>query len=275
MTSVGKLRAVTLGLAGVAAILGQESQAQPAANERQQPAGFFALPVEVDFDSGADNGDATILRFAPLYRVRLQENWSLINIDLLTLADTPGGIPGRPGNPAPEPGMRQTGLGDLVHGSFLTPPTSDRITYGFGAMLSVPIASDEILGSGKWSAGPAFRFVYREGPWNLGFFGGNLWSFAGNGSRADVNQLTIRGAFRRDLSKNWYLVSAPVITANWKAASGQKWVVPLGGGIGRQLGPDSMPWALSVQAYCNVIKPDGAPDWVLRLAVVAAFPLGK
>ncbi len=28
---------------------------------------FFALPVELDADSGASNGDATILRIGPLY----------------------------------------------------------------------------------------------------------------------------------------------------------------------------------------------------------------
>ncbi|MGB3429139.1 MAG: hypothetical protein WBA53_13300, partial [Burkholderiaceae bacterium] len=29
-----------------------------------------------------------------------------------------------------------------------------------------------------------------------------------------------------------YLTSAPVITANWEAESGQQWTVPLGGGFG-------------------------------------------
>lgn len=37
----------------------------------------------------------------------------------------------------------------------------------------------------------------------------------------------------------------------------------------------SRPWAVTVQGYVNAIKPDGAPDWVLRLSVVAAIPLAN
>ena len=35
------------------------------------------------------------------------------------------------------------------------------------------------------------------------------------------------------LGKGWYLTSSPILTANWKASSGNVWTVPIGGGIGR------------------------------------------
>jgi hypothetical protein len=235
----------------------------------------FALPIEVDVDSGATNGDAIVLRFAPLYKMSLGSEWSLININLIALADTPGGVPGQPGNPSPEGGDRAFGLADFTHASFFTPPKRGNFIYGFGVMLTLPTATADVLGSDKWSAGPAFRVVYRNGPWNIGFFGGNQWSFAGNDARLDVNQLLIRGAIRRSLANNWYLVSAPLITANWDAKSGQKWLVPLGGGVGRVLGTESRPWAVSLQGYVNAIKPEAAPDWVVRLSVVAPIPLAQ
>ncbi len=234
---------------------------------------FFALPVELDADSGASNGDATILRIAPLYGLGSLKNLKIVHIDLLTIADAPGGVPGRPGNPNPEPGERVFGISDLVHASFFTPNTTGNFSWGAGAMLSIPIATDGRLGSGKWSAGPAFRFNYQSGPWTLGAFGGQVWSFAGDGKRDDVSQLIIRGAVRRQLQNNWYFVSAPLITANWNAA-GQKWLLPLGGGFGKVFKVDSNPWALSLQGYYNVIKPDGAPNWAIRLTLVVAIPLG-
>jgi hypothetical protein len=83
----------------------------------------------------------------------------------------------------------------------------------------------------------------------------------------------MRGAVRRQLPNNWYFVSAPIITANWKAV-GQKWLVPLGGGFGKVFELHSDPWALSLQGYYNVIKPDGAPNWAVRLSMIAAIPLG-
>ena len=221
---------------------------------------FFALPVEIDTDSGAANGDATILRIAPLYGLGSLGNFKVVHLDLITIADAPGDVPGRPGNHDSEPGERVLGLSDLVHASFFTPKTSGKGSWGFGGMLSIPIASDDRLGSGKWSAGPSFRVTYKSGPWNLGAFGGQIWSFAGADERNDVSQLIVRGAVRRQLSNSWHFVSSPIITANWNAA-GQKWLVPLGGGFGNVFKVKSKPWALSLQGYYNVIKPDGAPNW--------------
>jgi len=235
---------------------------------------FFALPVELEVDSGAANGDAYILRISPLYGSPSANNWTVIHLNLLTIADAPGGVPGRPGNPDPEPGDHVFGIGDLTHASFLTAPSSGKVIWGYGAMLSIPIASDSSLGSGKWSAGPAFRFVYRSGPWNLGMFGGQIWSFAGSSNRGDISQLIVRGAIRRELPNDWYFVSAPIITANWNTA-GEKWLLPLGGGIGKVIRVHSKPWALSLQGYYNVVKPDGAPDWSVRLAIIAPLPLGN
>jgi len=45
-------------------------------------------------------------------------------------------------------------------------------------------------------------------------------------------------------------------TLDWNGKSGQRWVV-------------------SMQGYINAVKPDGAPDWLLRLSVTMAIPLDK
>jgi hypothetical protein len=234
---------------------------------------FFALPVELDLDSGASNGDASILRIAPLYGKPSSREWTFVHVDLIVLADAPGGIPGQPGNPSPEPGERVFGLADMVHASFITAPTSGNLIWGVGGLVSIPLATDSKLGSGKWSGGPSFRIAYRKGPWNIGAFGGQMWSFAGDSDRSDVSQLIVRGAIRRQLPDNWYLVSAPIITANWRA-SGEKWLVPLGGGIGKTFRANRHPWAVSLQGYYNAIKPDGAPNWAVRIGVIAAIPFG-
>lgn len=254
----------------VTTLLAQESMK----GESSTGAGSFALPVEAEFDSGAPNGNASFLRFLPVYSFSLKSDWRLINLNLITLADAPGGVPGRPGNPNPDPADTDKvfGLSDIIHASFFTPPSTGKFIWGLGPMLGIPTATDTVLGSGKWAAGVAARLTFRSGAWNLGAIAGNRWSFAGDEDRADVNQLMIRGAIRRQLPNNWYFVSAPIITANWNASSGQKWLVPVGGGFGKVFEINSEPWAWSIQAYANVIKPDGAPDWAARFAVVIAIP---
>jgi len=67
-------------------------------------------------------------------------------------------------------------------------------------------------------------------------------------------------------------VSAPLINANWNATSGNRWLVPVGGGFGKTFEKGNATWAISVQAYANVIKLDGAPDCFLRFALVAPVP---
>jgi hypothetical protein len=82
----------------------------------------------------------------------------------------------------------------------------------------------------------------------------------------------IRGTIRRNLGSGWFFVSAPLINANWNASSGNRWLVPVGGGIGKTFGKSGRKWAASIQAYANVIKPDGAPNWSLRIAFIAPVP---
>ena len=247
---------------------------EPSTESKTKADSFLALPLELDADFGAANGDATLLRIMPLYGFPSRGNWEIVHLNLVTFADAPGGVPGRPGNPEPIPGERSTGISDLAHASFFTPKSSGKLDWGIGGLFTIPIASDSALGSGKWTAGPSFRILYRTGQWNFGAFGGQSWSFAGDDDRKDVSQFIMRGAVRRQLRNNWYFVSAPIITANWKA-SGEKWLVPLGGGFGKAFDIDGDPWALSLQGYYNVVKPDGAPDWIVRLSLIAAIPLGK
>lgn len=248
-------------------VVGQDG----AAKRLGQARGFFALPMELDFDSGAANGDANILRMMPLYTFPVFESWKLVNLTIFTAADAPGGTPTFPGGSS---FGQEAGLSDLLHASFFVPNRTGDFIWGAGVMLAMPTATNRSLGSGKWDAGPAVRMTYRTGPWNFGVIAGQRWSFAGSSNRADVNQLLIRGFVRRQLPDNWYFVYSPIITANW-GSPGEKWLVPVGGGIGRSFKVGNYPWAWSVQGYYNAIKPDPAPDWVVRLAIVAAIPFGE
>jgi hypothetical protein len=44
----------------------------------------------------------------------------------------------------------------------------------------------------------------------------------------------------------------------------EKWTVPIGGGCGRVFGLGTQKVSASLQAFWNVVKPDGAGDWTLR-----------
>jgi hypothetical protein len=229
------------------------------------------VPIQTTFDFGAPDGEATFISFQPVYPFRVGD-WNLVNRTIISLIDAPGPITGRPGNPLPKKGPGAFGLGDILHTTFLSPANPGKLIWGIGPAINLPTATNEILGSGKWSAGPSAVVLVQPKPWSVGLLVANLWSFAGDSSRADVNQFMAQPFITYNLCDGWYLTTAPVITANWYANSSERWLVPLGGGVGKSFNIGKQAVNVNVQAYGNVEKPAGAPDWALQFTVQFAFP---
>jgi hypothetical protein len=80
--------------------------------------------------------------------------------------------------------------------------------------MTFPTASDSLIGTGKWSAGPSLVVLTMPGHWVLGALASNQWSFAGSGKN-DVNSLLVQPFVNYNFSHGWYLTTSPVITANW------------------------------------------------------------
>ena len=66
--------------------------------------------------------------------------------------------------------------------------------------------------------------------------------------------------------------SSPIITANWRASSGNVWTVPFGGGVGRVMKLGFQPVNLLAEFFGNAVYPAGTPSWSMRLAIVFLFP---
>lgn len=110
-------------------------------------------------------------------------------------------------------------------------------------------------------------------PWVFGALAQNIWSFSGDSDRANVNQMLIQYFVNYNLPDGWYLTSSPIITANWKADSDDRWTIPFGGGVGRLIFIDKLPLNMSATAFYNVEKPDViGPRWTLRVQVQTLLP---
>ena len=130
---------------------------------------------------------------------------------------------------------------------------------GVGPSLTVPTATDDSLGSEKWSAGPAAVALTMPGNWVVGSLVRQLWSFAGDGDRQDVNQTLIQPFVNYNFPGGWYAVSSPIITANWEADSDDTWTVPVGGGLGKIFKIGGQAMNAAAQAFYNVESPSTAP----------------
>jgi hypothetical protein len=232
---------------------------------------LISLPFKLTFDEGASNGNGTILNINPVVPVTVGD-WNIVNRALIPLANVDGAIVG-PNNPNPQGGAGSaTGLGDINYSAFLSPVKYDKVIWGIGPSINLPTASDDQLGSGRWSAGPTAVALATPKWGSLGILGRQLWSFAGPSNRGDVNQTLIEPFVNYNLSNGWYLVTDLVITANWQAKSNNTWTVPLGAGVGRIFKIGDQAVNTKLEAYYNVEKPDGAPDSTISFQFQFLFP---
>jgi hypothetical protein len=88
-----------------------------------------------------------------------------------------------------------------------------------------------------------------------------------------VSAFLVQPFVNYNLPGGWYLVSSPIITANWQRAN-NPWILPVGGGFGRVFRVGRQPMNASLQAYGNVIKPDGIGDVTVRAQLQFLFPKG-
>jgi hypothetical protein len=236
------------------------------AKKTQNPVSdLISVPLQNNLNFGVGPGDDLqyILNVQPVVPFRLTEDWNLITRTIMPLIY----------QPELAPGVGDVfGLGDIQESLFLSPAKPGKLIWGVGPIFQFPSATDDSLGQGKWGAGPTAVLLTMHGPWVLGALVNNVWSFAGDDGRPDVNQMLIQPFVNYNLPDAWYVTSAPVITANWEADGDDRWTVPLGMGLGKILRLGKLPVNTQIAGYYNVVRPDGAAEWQLRVQIQFLFP---
>jgi hypothetical protein len=162
------------------------------------------------------------------------------------------------------------GLGDILFTAFYSPESKGFI-WGVGPVMSFP-SGDDTHGSGKWGIGPSVVMLAMPDKWVLGFIANNVWSFAGDENRADVNFFTLQPFINYNFPQ-FYLAFSPIITSNWEAENGNQWTLPLGLGIGKLFRFSKLPPInFTVSYFNNVVKPENTADWTLRIVAAVLLP---
>jgi len=242
------------------------SQEKDAAKDAQNPlANIISMPLQnnTSFGHGETDRTSNTLNIQPIYPISFSNKWVLINRAIVPIESFPDFT---------QTSGSITGLGDINYTAWFSPPADGALTWGFGFVSIWPTATDDILGSGKFSIGPSFVLVNMTEKFVLASIISNWFSIAGDSERADVNTFYLQYIITYFLANKWYLSSAPINTANWEAESGQQWTIPLGGGFGKMFKLGNLPVDAQAQAFYNVVKPDGGPEWQLRLQFKMIFP---
>jgi hypothetical protein len=257
---------IVLMVSSNASLFAAEESASELAKKTQNPvADLISVPFQNNFNFGVGPGNDLqyVLNIQPVIPVRINAEWNLITRTIAPVIHQPEMTPGAGST---------TGLGDINTSLFLSPAKPGKFIWGVGPILQFPTASDDDLGTDKWCAGPAAVGLVMSGHWVVGALANNIWSYAGDDNRPDVNQFLFQYFINYNLPDGWYLTSAPIITANWEAGSGNKWTVPIGGGAGKLVRIGRLPVNFQLQAFYNLEKPDQAADWSLRFQFQFLFP---
>jgi hypothetical protein len=243
----------------------QEEETAKLARATQNPvASLISVPFQNNFNFGVGPDHVTqwVLNVQPVIPISLNEDWNLITRTIMPIINQP--------SPA-KVARSASGLGDINPSLFLSPAKPSKLIWGIGPTWTMPTATDSLLGSGKWSAGPTVVVLTMQGPWVVGALANNQWSFAGWGD-SEVNQTLVQPFINYNLDKGWYFTFSPIMTANWNAEKSDVWTVPLGVGAGRIFKLGKLPVNAQLAAYDNVHTPENGPDWQLRFQFQFLFP---
>jgi hypothetical protein len=229
-------------------------------------ASLISIPVQnnSNFNIGPNDRTQNVLNIQPVIPVRVSENWNLITRIITPIIYQP--IGSEPVN------QGANGLGDINPSFFLSPAKPHKIIWGVGPTFILPTATNPLLGQGKWNIGPTIVVLSQPGHWTIGALVNNVWSVAGQSSRPNVNQMLFQYFINYNLKRGWFITWQPIVTANWEATNGGRWVVPVGGGVGRIMKLGFQPVLLTTQFYGNAIHPPGSSPWSMKLQISFLFP---
>ena len=241
------------------------SEDEDLAKKSQNPiADLISVPFQsnTNFDEAPFGRTQEVLDIEPVVPLHISSDWNLIARTIIPVISQPD----------PILNSNTNGIGDITEELFFSPLHSGALIWGAGPVFTVPSATDPILGTGRVLFGPTAVFLTTPGHWVMGVLVNNQWSVGGDPLRPSVNEFLAQPFINYNLPHGWFLTSSPIITANWLAAPGQQWVVPVGGGFGRVFKIGDQPVNALINAYYNAINPTGAPNWQLRAQLTFLFP---
>jgi hypothetical protein len=240
------------------------SQEAELAKKLQNPvAALISVPIQNNWDFGI--GPAHAMKYTaniqPVVPVSISKDWNLIIRTIVPVIYAESPVKGA---------SAHAGLGDITQSFFFSPknPVGGWI-LGAGPVGYYPSATEEELDAGKWGAGPTALALRQEHGFTYGILANQIWSFAGQQDRTEVNSTFIQ-PFVSFTTKTYTTFGINTETTyNWQT---QEATVPVNFTIQQVLKIGKLPIAFQAGYRYYVEKPDGGPDWGLRFTITFLFP---
>jgi hypothetical protein len=255
-----------LAILGVGSIASAQDADELARQLSNPIASLISVPLQLNYDDGlAAGGDGSkwFLNVQPVVPAAVSDEWNMISRTIVPIVYQDGVASGS---------GSQSGIGDVTQSLFFSPKalTASGWTWGIGPALLLPTATDELLGTEKWAAGPTAIVVRQTaGGWTYGALTNHLWSFAGSDERNDISSTFLQPFLAKGLGQGRTLSINIESTYDWKNT---QWTVPLNIGYSKvaKWGSQRVSYQGGARYYFDA--PDGGPAWGLRFTLTLLYP---
>jgi hypothetical protein len=246
----------------------QEKSDEELVKELSNPvASLISVPFQNNFEYklGPNNdGFKYTLNFQPVIPFSMNKDWNLITRTIVPIIDQSDVV---------APNTSQGGLSDITQSFFFSPKREIAgIIIGAGPVFLYPAATNDLLGSEKWGAGPTIVLLRQTGPWTFGLLFNHIRSFAGDANRNYVSSTFLQPFIAYATRTKTTFTLNTESTYDWH---NDQWTVPINLTVAQLTKIGKLPVQFTIGGKVYAEGPSGAPEWGIPFVITPLFPTGK
>ena len=239
---------------------------------------LISVPFQANEDGPTGDGYKFTLNIQPVIPISISQDWNVIVRTILPIVSqydlfyTDNPPPG-----SPPQNRFQWGLSDTTQSFFFSPkkPGPFGLVWGLGPVFLYPTGTHPFLGTGTFSIGPTAVVLKQAGGWTAGALVNQLWSVVEEEHRSNVSQMFLQPFVAYTTKTHTTFTVSSEMTANWEAAEGEQWTVPLIVQISQILKLGKQPVSIQIGGKYYADTPRYGPTWGARLNFTLLYPTAK
>ncbi len=154
----------------------------------------------------------------------------------------------------------ESGIGDMTIDFQYGTTLKSGFLWSAGATTTLPIATEDELGTDRWALGPGFQLGQVTKKSVIGFFLNHQWDVGGSGD-TDISLTTVQVFGVYLPGGGWNMGSVPIISYDHE---GEEWTIPINFGFGKTVIINGRPWKFAMEINYYVDQPDAfGPEWMI------------